>query len=108
MKWSVMALLMLAAAGHAQGAAPAWQVVIEKADTDHDGKVSMEEVKVFPHRSEFLGFQAFMADHFIAFDHDNDGNLTQEELRDGITSIGMDDDQVYNGFLHGFAFMSVQ
>jgi Ca2+-binding EF-hand superfamily protein len=105
---ALLFLLLSAGFVHAQDGDPPWRAVVASADADNDGEVSMDEVKEFPHNREFLGFQAFMADHFIAFDQDGDGNLSADELRAGIAHIGMNDEQVNNGFRHGFSFMSVQ
>lgn len=109
MKVTAWVLLLLSGAFvHAQVGDPPWRAAVASADTNSDGEISMDEVKEFPHNREFLGFQAFMADHFIDFDQDVDGNLSAEELRAGIARIGMNDEQVNNGFRHGFSFMSVQ
>jgi Ca2+-binding EF-hand superfamily protein len=107
----VPALLMIFLAttfANAQSQLPPWSDAMIRADTDKDGTVDMDEVKEFSHNREYLGFQAFMADHFIALDQDNDGKVSNEEMKLGIMRLGMTDEEIASGFAHGFAFMSVQ
>lgn len=109
MKAHVLVLLsVLPILANAQSTVPPWHEAMTRADTDKDGKVDMDEVKEFSHIKEYLGFQAFMADHFIALDQDNDGMVSDEEMKLGITRMGMTDEEIANGFIRGFAFMSVQ
>lgn len=99
---SVLSLLLFLTAA-AETAAP-WIEAVEAADTDHDGMVSMNEVKEFPATGEFSGFQPFMADHFIDLDTDGDGMVNVEELKNGIMKMGMSPDEVAKGFRQGFSF----
>lgn len=85
---------------------PPWIQAIRQADTDADGSVSMDEVKEYAHNDEYVGFQAFMADHFIALDTNQDGMVSLEEMREGLMRLGISDDEVAEGFAKGFAFMS--
>lgn len=85
---------------------PPWLRVIRQADTDADGSVSMNEVKEYAHNDEYVGFQAFMADHFIALDTNEDGMVSVQEMKEGLMRLGITDDEISEGFTKGFAFMS--
>jgi Ca2+-binding EF-hand superfamily protein len=102
---AMMSLAVVALAAFAAGEFKPWTEVMQQADTDADGSVSMNEVKEYAHTQEFVGFQAFMADHFIALDRDNDGAVSNDELKSGIIRMEMTDDEVSEGFTQGFAFM---
>jgi len=82
-----------------------WTEVMKRADTDTDGVVSMNEVKEFSHTKEFIGFQPFMADHFMDLDTNSDDMISNEELKTGIMKLGMTEDEVSKGFQEGFSFM---
>lgn len=101
----IMFMFMAVTASALEGDPP-WIQVIRQADTDADGSVSMNEVKEYAHNDEYVGFQAFMADHFITLDTDEDGMVSVEELRSGLLRLGISDDEVSEGFARGFAFMS--
>ena len=82
-----------------------WTQVMKLADTNHDGTVSMNEVEKFPHQKEYVGFQAFMADHFLDLDTNGDGRVSDNEFRIGLLKLGIGENEVSNGFTHGFRFM---
>jgi hypothetical protein len=103
---SPMLFLFIALTANALEGDPPWLQVINQADTDADGSVSMNEVKEYAHNDEYVGFQAFMADHFITLDTNEDGMVSLEELRAGLMRLGISDDEVSEGFAKGFAFMS--
>jgi Ca2+-binding EF-hand superfamily protein len=99
-------VLLMALNVHAMEAVTPWIEVMKQADTDADGNVSMNEVKEYAHNEEYVGFQAFMADHFIDLDANDDGMVSVEELRSGLMRLGISDDEISEGFAKGFAFMS--
>lgn len=101
-----MLFMFMALAASALEGEPPWMQVVRQADTDADGSVSMNEVKEYAHNDEYVGFQAFMADHFITLDTNEDGMVSVEEMREGLMRLGISDDEVSEGFTKGFAFMS--
>jgi Ca2+-binding EF-hand superfamily protein len=103
---SPMVLLLTALTVNGMEAVTPWIEVMKQADTDADGNVSMNEVKEYAHNEQYMGFQAFMADHFIDLDVNNDSMVSVEELRSGLMRLGISDDEVSEGFANGFAFMS--
>jgi Ca2+-binding EF-hand superfamily protein len=105
MKIAGMVLLgLLPVLAAAEGEAP-WAGAMTAADTDGDGRVSMQEVTDFSRSAEYHGFQPFMVDHFMDLDTDHDDMISTGELTTGIMKLGMDDDEVARGFKDGFGFM---
>jgi|GEM_PF-3200790 Ca2+-binding EF-hand superfamily protein len=108
MRWIFLCtgLLAGAATSVAGGGGPiSWTEAFKAADTDGDHQISMSEVSGFSRQKEFKGFQAFMADHFVDFDTDGDGKVSEQELRLGIAKLGISESQLSQGFQEGFAFM---
>ncbi|MFO1435379.1 MAG: hypothetical protein U1F34_03055 [Gammaproteobacteria bacterium] len=103
---SLTAMLLAATLANAQDSAPPWLKVMQQADTDGDGRISMDEVKEYAHGTDNPGFQAFMADHFVEFDKDNDTMVDQDEMRAGIARLGISDTELAKGFAQGFRFIS--
>ncbi|HTT07528.1 MAG TPA: hypothetical protein VMH34_01880 [Gammaproteobacteria bacterium] len=106
MRWIFLCMGLLAGAGGlaADNQVP-WTEAVKAADTDGDHQISMSEVSGFSRQKEFKGFQAFMADHFVDFDTDGDGKVSEQELKLGIARLGISEPQLSQGFREGFAFM---
>jgi Ca2+-binding EF-hand superfamily protein len=47
-----------------------------------------------------------MADNFIEFDKDNDTMISVDEMRAGLSRLGMSDADLAKGFVQGFRFIS--
>lgn len=106
MRWIFLGMgLLLSTAGRAADDRVPWTEAMKAADTDGDHQISMSEVREFSRQKEFRGFQAFMADHFIDFDTDGDGRVSEQELKLGIAKMGISEAQLSQGFRQGFAFM---
>ena len=103
---SFTALLLAASLVGAQDNTPPWLSIMQQADTDGDGRISMDEVKEYTHGKDYPGFQTFMADHFVDFDKDNDAMVGVDEMRAGISRLGITDADLTKGFVHGFRFIS--
>ena len=97
--------LFMSATGFATDDLVLWTEAVKAADTDGDHQISMNEVREFSRQKEFKGFQAFMADHFVDFDTDGDGKVSEQELKLGIAKMGISEAQLSQGFRQGFAFM---
>ena len=106
MRWIFLGMgLFMSATGLAADDLVPWPEAVKAADTDGDHQISMNEVREFSRQKEFKGFQAFMADHFVDFDTDGDGKVSEQELKLGIAKMGISEAQLSQGFRQGFAFM---
>ena len=101
---SMLALSLFTAAAGAQGFMP-WTDIMMMADMNHDGGVSMDEVKTYNANDHFIGFQPFMADHFKDCDKDADGEVSMYELKVCTKAMGMTDSETSMMFYKGLGFM---
>lgn len=103
---AILALTLVGAASavQAEGFMP-WTDVMMQADTNHDGALTMAEVKNYKASDHFIGFQPFMADHFQDYDTNGDGKVSMAELKAGTIRDQMTDPEVSVAFFKGLGFM---
>jgi hypothetical protein len=97
-------LSLFAVAAGAQGFMP-WTDVMMMADMNHDGELSMDEVKTYNAKDHFIGFQPFMVDHFKDCDKDDDDAVSMYELKVCTKEMGMTDSETSRVFYKGIGFM---
>jgi hypothetical protein len=96
---------IIAPLASAQGFMP-WTDVMMMADGDHDGMVTMDEVKKFNAADHFVGFQPFMTDHFKDLDLNKDGMVTMAEVKMFSKSqMKWSDPEISEMFYKGVGFM---
>ncbi len=89
----------------AQGFMP-WTDVVMMADTNHDGMMTMEEVKKFNAADHFVGFQPFMIDHYKDLDTNNDGMVSMAEVKMfAKNQMHWSDPEISEMFYKGVGFM---
>ena len=98
------AFVLFSTAAAADGFMP-WTAVMAGADTNHDGAISMQEVRDYKLGSSFQGFQPWMTDHFAQCDTNHDGEIDHAELAACMKEMGMSDTQLSEVFFKGQGFM---
>ena len=75
-----------------------WHETLAKADLDGDRKVTASEVISFHAAADSPGFQPYMVTHFADYDADNDGAVTQAEIKTYLAAHKIDHDTVSRAF----------
>jgi hypothetical protein len=76
-------------------------------DKDHNGMLSMDEVKEMDHKlgGDIPGFEPWFADHYADLDTNHDGVVSVDELHNMMVSKGITDPEVTKTWLRGIGFM---
>ena len=81
-----------------------WIDTIHNADMNHDGMVSAHEIMMYSPKDAEIGFRPFMVDHFAAWDSNGDGNITMDEIHNGMVSAKMADKDMDRAFFEMTGF----
>ena len=81
-----------------------WVDTIHNADMNHDGMVSAHEIMMYNPKDAEIGFRPFMVDHFAAWDANGDGNITMDEIHNGMVSAKMTDKDMDRAFFEMTGF----
>ena len=104
----VVAALLVLATGGALAAESAgftgWIEVIHAADKNGDGMLTPTEVMYYDSSSHEAGFRPFMVDHFAAWDFDNDGMVSMDEIHKGMEAASMTDKDMDRAFFEMTGF----
>ncbi|MBI2994272.1 MAG: hypothetical protein HYY48_08885 [Gammaproteobacteria bacterium] len=108
MKKLLVALLLglVSAGGYAAEAEGflKWVDTIHNADMNKDGMVSAHEIMMYNPKEAEVGFRPFMVDHFAAWDADGDGNITMDEIHNGMVKANMTDKDMSRAFFEMTGF----
>lgn len=76
-------------------------------DKNHDGGISMEEMKEMDHvlGQDMVGFSPWFSDHYAELDADKNGIVTIEELHNMMVANKITDAEVTKTWLRGVGFM---
>ena len=105
-----VAFAFFAATAYGQGFMPwtNWMNDVWNAhDMNHDGALSMDEVKQMNHTlgEDFIGFQPWMNDHFAELDENKDGVVDQHELHMMMMAKKWTSKQMVNEWYKNLGFM---
>jgi hypothetical protein len=102
MKTRILAVSLVLAASGAFGAETAgfaaWLETVHKADKNADGMLTPSEVMYYNPADHEIGFRPFMVDHFAAWDFNDDGMVSMEEIDAGRKKAAMSDDDMTKSF----------
>jgi len=107
LKTLIAATLFLASSGAlaAESAGfTGWIEVIHAADKNSDGMLTPAEVMYYDATSHEAGFRPFMVDHFAAWDFDNDGMVSMDEIHQGMEKAAMTDKDMDREFFEMVGF----
>ncbi len=81
-----------------------WHDLFGKADTNESGGLTREECDHFTHADEYPGFRPFFRNHFTDMDADKSGEVTKEEMAQGMEAMQMADEDVAKSWREGVGF----
>jgi hypothetical protein len=102
MKTRILAVSLILAANGGLAAETAgfasWLETVHKADKNADGMLTPTEVMYYDAAAHEIGFRPFMVDHFAAWDFNDDGMVSMEEIEQGRKQAAMTDDDMSQAF----------
>ncbi len=70
------------------------KAVMDKVDVDHSGQIDYEEFIAATVNMHKLERESILLDAFKHFDTDSSGSLSTDEIREGLSSLGVTDDDI--------------
>lgn len=87
----------------AEGFRP-WGDIFNEADTDKSGGLTLAECDHYMHADVYPGFSPFFRNHFTDMDADKNGEVTKEEMAQGMKAMQMTDEDVAKSWREGSGF----